>query len=93
MLDFAHALTIPSVATFHTLPRQPTENQREIIAELVRTVQASIVMSETAAQLLATTYGADPPAIEVIPYGAPDLPSVAPSRSRRRSGSKGSTRS
>ncbi len=78
VLDFVHALEIPAVATLHSLPRQPSENQREIIAELVRSVRASVVMSEAAARVLTLTYGADPLAIEVIPYGAPDVPSIAP---------------
>jgi glycosyltransferase involved in cell wall biosynthesis len=78
VLDFAHALTIPSVATLHALPQQPTEDEREIIAELVRTVRASVVMSKAAAALLAAEYGADPRAVAVIPYGVPDVPSVAP---------------
>ncbi len=78
VLDFVHGLTVPAVATIHSLPRRPTENQREIIEELIRSVQASIVMSNGAAGVLASTYGADPKLVEVIPYGAPDLPSVAP---------------
>ena len=78
VLDFVHALEIPAVATLHTLPRQPTEDQREIVAELVRTVQAAVVMSAAASGVLTTTYGADPLKVEVIPYGAPDVPSVAP---------------
>lgn len=78
VLDFAHALPIPSVATLHALPRRPTEDQQEIIAELVRTVRATVVMSDAAAGLLTSTYGADPQNVEVIPYGVPDVPSVAP---------------
>jgi glycosyltransferase involved in cell wall biosynthesis len=77
VLDFALALRNPTVVTLHALPSRPTERQREVLSKLVRSVAATVVMSE-AARLLAITYGADPKTVEVIPYGAPDVPSVAP---------------
>lgn len=80
VLDFVSALDVPSVATLHSLPRRPNAHQREVITSLIGAVRATVVMSEASSRLLVTTYGADPAAVEVIPYGAPDLPVVAPEK-------------
>ena len=77
VLDFVRPLTLPSIATLHTLHRDPTERQREIMVELTTTVHAVVVMSHAAATVLSEVYGVDPAKIEVIPYGVPDLPVMA----------------
>ncbi|MBI2780943.1 MAG: glycosyltransferase [Chloroflexi bacterium] len=74
VLDFTRALTLPAVVTFHTLPVEPTEREREIVTELVESARAAVVMCESAAALLRTGYGIDRDLVEVIPYGVPDLP-------------------
>ena len=78
VVDFAEALTIPAVVTFHAVPRTPTPRQCAIVAQLVAEVAATIVMSRSAASTLANAYGVDPGRIEIIPHGAPDLPLVDP---------------
>lgn len=74
VLDFVRPLKLPSLVTLHTMHRNPTARQREIMVELVESVQAVVVMSESAAALLTKVYGTDRDRIEVIPYGVPDLP-------------------
>ncbi len=74
VLDFAAALEIPAMATLHSVPASPTGPQHDVLAELVRRVAATVVMSSSAATLLAERYGADPRRIHVIPHGIPDLP-------------------
>ncbi len=76
VLDFVRALDVPVVATLHTVLRDPTPNQRAILAELVRSVGATVVMSRSAATLLTDAYGVDPTKLDVIPHGVPDLPIV-----------------
>jgi glycosyltransferase involved in cell wall biosynthesis len=76
VLDFVRALDAPAVATLHTVLRQPTPNQRAILGELVRAASATVVMSRSAARVLAGTYGVDAAKVEVIPHGVPDLPLV-----------------
>jgi glycosyltransferase involved in cell wall biosynthesis len=71
------ALTVPAVATLHTLPLVPTDRQREIIVELVEGVRAAVVMSHAAVAHLRDVYGIDGDLVEVIPYGVPDLPIMA----------------
>ncbi len=77
VLDFVRALRLPSIATLHTVLRNPTASQRAVLSELVAQVDATVVMSRSAATLLATAYGVDPHRLEIIPHGVPDLPLVA----------------
>jgi glycosyltransferase involved in cell wall biosynthesis len=76
VLDFVGALRVPAVATLHTVLRSPTGRQRAILVDLIRKVQATVVMSRSAATLLTSAYGVDPTRIDIIPHGVPDLPMV-----------------
>jgi glycosyltransferase involved in cell wall biosynthesis len=78
VFDFVSALEVPAVATLHTIPRSPTPRQRTILADLIASVDATVVMSRSAATLLASDYGVDAPRLSVIPHGVPDLPLAEP---------------
>ena len=78
VLDFVGGLRIPSVATLHTVLSAPTERQRAVLSELVNQVQATVVMSQAAADLLSTAYGVDAGRVHIIPHGVPNLPLVDP---------------
>jgi glycosyltransferase involved in cell wall biosynthesis len=78
VLEFARAVRVPTVATLHTVLRQPTPRQRAVLVELVDEVAATVVMSRAAATLLSDAYGVDPTRIDVIPHGVPELPLVEP---------------
>ena len=66
------------MATLHTIPRSPTPRQRTILSDLTATIDATVVMSRSAAALLASEYGVDPSRLHVIPHGVPDLPLAEP---------------
>jgi glycosyltransferase involved in cell wall biosynthesis len=76
VLDFTRALTVPAVVTLHTVLRHPTPGQRAVLLELLRLAAATVVMSRSALNVLAATYGVDPGTVDVIPHGVPDLPLV-----------------
>jgi len=78
VLEFVHALEIPSVTTLHTVLRQPTLRQRRILVELVDAAAATVVMSHAAAARLTQAYGIDPNRVDVIPHGVHNLPLVDP---------------
>ncbi len=78
VLDFVRTLELPAVATLHTVLRTPTPRQQAILAELVESVAATVVMSRSAAQLLSSVYGVSPRNLDVIPHGVPDLPLTNP---------------
>lgn len=77
VLDFVRELRRAATVTLHSLPAAPSPRRLEIVTELVESVRAAVVMSQAAAALLRDSYGIDADRIEVIPYGVPDLPTVA----------------
>jgi glycosyltransferase involved in cell wall biosynthesis len=78
VLDFLAALSVPAVATLHTVLRHPTVSQHRIMRGILDSTAAVVVMSQAAASLLAEGYGADKTRVEIIPHGVPDLPLVDP---------------
>jgi glycosyltransferase involved in cell wall biosynthesis len=78
VLDFVHALRVPSVTTLHTVLQHPTPGQRAVLSDLVARTDSSVVMSQSAADLLTSVYGVDRSRVRVIPHGVPELPFVDP---------------
>ena len=78
VIAFAERLRTPLVTTLHTVLSEPTDSQRGIVRDLGALSAALVVMSETAAGLLARRYDVDPEVVHVIPHGVPDLPRVDP---------------
>ena len=78
VIDFVRALSVPAVATLHTVLRDPTVGQRAVLTELIARTEATVVMSRSAATLLRNVYGADSGRLHVIPHGVPNLPLVDP---------------
>ena len=76
VIDFVKALDVPSVATLHTVMQHPTPGQRHVLSDLVAQTDATVVMSNSAADLLTSVYAVDPSRLHVIPHGVPDLPLV-----------------
>lgn len=79
VLDFVDSLRVPAVATLHTVLKDPTPGQRQVLSELVARTEATVVMSRSAGTLLRNVYGVDPKRLHIIPHGVPDLPLVDPS--------------
>ena len=78
MIDFVRSLHVPAVTTLHTVLPDPSDSQRSILSELVARSAATVVMSRSAASLLADAYGVDEGRLDVIPHGVPNLPLVEP---------------
>jgi glycosyltransferase involved in cell wall biosynthesis len=78
VFDLVQALDVPAVATLHAVPRTPTPRQRTVLADLIASVDATVVMSKSAATLLTNDFGVDPHRLTVIPHGVPDLPLADP---------------
>jgi glycosyltransferase involved in cell wall biosynthesis len=76
VIDFLRALDVPAVATLHTVLQRPTPGQRSVLTELVALTDATVVMSQSAADRLANVYGIDRGRLQVIPHGVPELPFV-----------------
>ena len=89
LLDFIRALRVPMVATLHDVPANPSPAVRSILAELVDTAAATIVMSNSAAGAMARSYGIAGDRLQVVPHGVPHLPQVAADTIKPRLGLQG----
>src|SRR6266478_4806260 len=76
VVPLLRALKMPVVTTLHTILRQPTNDQRRVMQEILALSTRVVVMSQTAREFLQQTF--DPPLekIDVIPHGIPDMPFV-----------------
>ncbi len=89
VLDFLAALTVPAVATLHTVLRHPSPGQRRVMHGLLDATAAVVVMSTAAASILVDRYGADTSRLQIIPHGVPDLPFVEPASVKASLGLQG----
>jgi glycosyltransferase involved in cell wall biosynthesis len=78
LINLLRRLRQPVVSTLHTVLQEPSEDQRRVMADLVRCSDALVVMSDRGRSILESVYGVDPDQIAVIPHGIPDLPFVDP---------------
>lgn len=78
VLEFLSALSMPAVATLHTVLRHPTVGQDRVMRGILDSTAAVVVMSKAAATILIDRYAADPSKVEIIAHGVPDLPFVHP---------------
>jgi len=89
VLDFARTLRVPMVVTLHEVPAGPTAIQRSNMAELVDSAAATIVMSRSAADEMARSYGIAADRLDIVPHGVPHLPQVAADTIKPRLGLQG----
>ncbi len=72
--DLVDQIAAPLIVTFHTVLRNPGENQRRIVEHLIARASRIMVMSHHGRDLLIDAYRAQPELVAVIPHGAPDRP-------------------
>ncbi len=89
VLRFLDAISMPAVATLHTVLRRPSPSQSRIMRGILDATAAVVVMSQAAATILVDRYGADPARVKVIPHGVPDLPFVDPALGKPSLGHQG----
>ncbi len=71
VVDLCQASRLPIVVTLHTVPAEPSTDQRGILKGLVARAESAVVMSHSAKDRLATGYLVDRRKVRVIPHGAP----------------------
>lgn len=71
ILEFIHALRVPSMVTLHTVLRRPSESQRAIVRQFAQRCETIVVMSQIAKDLLLEAYGVSGPKVRIIPHGIP----------------------
>jgi glycosyltransferase involved in cell wall biosynthesis len=75
----------PIVVVAHTVPENPTTNQRRVLEEVCRIAAAVVVMTETARARLLVGYCVDSSKVHVVPHGAA-TPLATPTMSQRQPG-------
>ena len=74
LLDLVREAKMPIVTTLHTVLREPSPAQKEVLDELLQLSERVVVMSERAVGFLTEVHGLCPDKIDVIPHGIPSIP-------------------
>jgi len=75
ILNLLAQLRMPVVTTLHTVLKDPSPGQKQVVCELAAASDRLVVMTETAREFLADVYGVHGDIVDVIPHGIPDVPS------------------
>ncbi|HLY67230.1 MAG TPA: glycosyltransferase family 4 protein, partial [Chloroflexota bacterium] len=91
LLDFLDGLHAPAVLTLHTILPEPGPELRGVTQALVQRAAITVVLAETAIDILAADYSVDRRKLRFIPHGAPNVPPDSHAASKRRLGLGGRT--
>jgi glycosyltransferase involved in cell wall biosynthesis len=78
VLALLRELRMPIITTLHTVLREPNEEQRRVMRDLIRLSTRLVVMSERGREFLRDVYQAPDAKIDLIPHGIPDMPFADP---------------
>ncbi len=78
LLRLLRSLRKPTVATLHTVLRDPEPHYRRGLMALAHWANVLVTMTQHSRQILIEQYGLDPARVEVIPHGTPPLPDSRP---------------
>ena len=70
VIDLLKAVSVPTIVVLHTVPLDPTPNQRDLLIEIASLASGVVVMTQTAHDRLIERYPIDPTKLTVIPHGA-----------------------
>jgi glycosyltransferase involved in cell wall biosynthesis len=82
-------LSIPVIATLHTVLENPNPDERRVMEALLRRASRVIVMAEKGREILKRVHGADDKKIVMIPHGVPDRAFADPEDFKARFGWQG----
>jgi len=78
IVELAQNLKIPLITTLHTVLRDPTSQERQIINQLAELSTSMVVMTERGAEFLRDIYRVPESKIALIPHGIIDVPFLDP---------------
>src|SRR4029450_8796095 len=85
------AVRMPVVTTLHTILREPSAEQRKVMAELHERSDRFVVMTERGCEFLREIYGVPKEKMDLIPHGIPDIPFIDPNFYKDQFGVEGRT--
>ncbi|OQA87762.1 MAG: GDP-mannose-dependent alpha-(1-2)-phosphatidylinositol mannosyltransferase [bacterium ADurb.Bin236] len=91
IVELLRNLRMPVVTTLHTVLREPTPGQKDVLEKIAEYSDRLVVMSRTAEKILGETYSVPPEKIVMIPHGIPDMPFVDPNYYKDQFGVEGKT--
>ncbi len=84
LLPLLHRLKVPLIVTLHTVLREPSPGQKNIVQEIGRAAHRIVVMSRKAVDFLTDIYGIPEDQIAVIEHGVPDFPAASHEAIKRK---------
>ena len=73
VLDLMRQCQIPIITTLHTVLRNPSASQRQVLSEIISLSTRLIVMSDRAISILRDAFGVDEAKVDVVPHGIPEF--------------------
>ncbi len=86
VLPMLHRLKVPLIVTFHTILREPSFVQKNIIQEISKIANKVVVMSQKAVYFLVNTYNIPEEKIALIEHGVPDYRSLSHKKIKEKYG-------
>lgn len=77
-------LSIPVIATLHTVLEKPSADERRVMEALLRRSAKVIVMAEKGREILKRVHGIDDRKVAMIPHGVPDRDFIDPDDMKQR---------
>ncbi|MHA3774303.1 glycosyltransferase family 4 protein [Verrucomicrobiota bacterium sgz303538] len=91
LLALLRDVRMPVVTTLHTVLKDPTDEQREVMLRLNEVSDRFVVMNQRGEQFLQEIYDIPQHKIDLIPHGIPDVPFIDPSFFKDQFGVEGKT--
>lgn len=74
LLTFLDVVRKPVISTLHTILKQPSDHQREVLKKVCDLSTEVVVLANKGKELLRDVYDVTPKKVSMIPHGAPDVP-------------------
>lgn len=91
IIELLSRLKMPLVTTLHTVLRDPTQTQHDVIRRIIDVSAKIVVMSEKGYGFLHSVHDVPARKIEVIPHGIPDFPFLETHHAKEKLGFGGKT--
>jgi glycosyltransferase involved in cell wall biosynthesis len=89
VLTLLRNLRMPVVTTLHTILKEPTNEQKRLLQEVIQLSARVVAMTEKGRAFLRDVYGTPDEKIDLIPHGIPDVPFVDPNYYKDKFGVEG----